>query len=220
MKLKILLYYLKGYVRVEIEGFFIERLINLCMKKSILLWNSKRKKTTLLYTNVGINDFKQIVKFAKEAKCRVKIKDKKGFPFIFHKYKKRKIAIFLFGIIIALIITLSNFIWNIDIIGNENISKEEIMEFLKNEGLEIGKLKGKIDTKEIINNIRLKRNDISWVGIEFKGTNAIVKVVEATQKPDIVDENDFCNIIAIKPRKNYESKCCKRYAPNKRGRCS
>lgn len=201
LNLKILLYYIKGYVRVEVEGFFIERLINLCMKKSILLWNSKRKKATILYSNVGIKDYKEIVKIAKETKCRIKIKDKKGLPFIFYKYKKRKIFFVLLSVIITLIIALSNFIWNIEIVGNEKISDEELIELLENEGLKIGILKGNVDKKDIINNIRLKRNDIAWMGIEFKGTNAIVNVAEATQKPDIVDENDFCNIVAIKPGK-------------------
>ena len=52
----------------------------------------------------------------------------------------------------------------------------------KNEGLNIGTLKSKIDTKEIINKMRLNRNDLAWIGIELKGTNAIVKVVEADKK--------------------------------------
>ena len=33
-------------------------------------------------------------------------------------------------------------------------------------------------------------------GIELKGTNAVVKVVEATQRPDIIKEDEYCNIIA------------------------
>ena len=201
MRLKILLYFIKGYVRVEIEGFFIERLINLCVKKSVLLWSSRRKKTTLLYTNVSISDYREIVKYAKETKCKIKIKDKKGLPFVFHKYKKRKIFFILLSFIFIGIVILSNFVWNIDIIGNQSISSEEILNCLKEEGLSIGKLKNEINIKEIINNIRLNRNDIAWMGIELKGTNATVKVVEATQKPDIVNEDEYCNIVAIKPGK-------------------
>ena len=59
-------------------------------------------------------------------------------------------------------------------------------------------MKNKINTKEIINQIRLKRNDIAWMGIELKGTNAIVKLVKAERKPDIVDEEDYCNIVSDK----------------------
>ena len=61
------------------------------------------------------------------------------------------------------LITLSNFIWNVDIIGNKNISKEEILDIVKSEGLDIGKLKGKVDAQKIVNKIRIERQDISWV---------------------------------------------------------
>ena len=65
-------------------------------------------------------------------------------------------------------------------------------------GLETGKLKSKINTKDIINKTRLKRNDIAWMGIEIKGTNAIVRLVKSTAKPDIVNEEDYCNIVSDK----------------------
>ena len=101
MYIKILLNYILGYINIEVEGYFIERFINLCKSKRIFLWNSKRKKATLLNTNIGINDFKKIAKLIKQTKCKVKIKRKKGLPFIFNKYKKRKIFfLFLFLIVI------------------------------------------------------------------------------------------------------------------------
>ena len=199
MRFKILWNYIRGYVRVEIEGYFIERLINLCKKKSILLWNSKRKKTTILNTNVSITDFRKIVKIAKETKCKIKIEGKRGLPFIFHKYKKRKIFFSFLVLIVIGIITLSNFIWNIQIEGNEKISKEEIIEELKNDGLSIGVLKNKINTKEIINKMRLERNDLAWIGIDINGTNAVVKIVESDPKPEIIKEDEYCNIVATKP---------------------
>ena len=65
-------------------------------------------------------------------------------------------------------------------------------------GLKTGKLKSKIDTKEIINKIRLQRKDIAWMGIELKGTNAIVKVVKADEKPEIIDDDEYCSIISDK----------------------
>ena len=37
------------------------------------------------------------------------------------------------------------------------------------------------------------------MGIEIKGTNVVVKVVKATEKPDIINEEDYCNIVAEKP---------------------
>ena len=36
------------------------------------------------------------------------------------------------------------------------------------------------------------------MGIELKGTNAIVKLVKADEKPEIVDKNEYCNIVSNK----------------------
>lgn len=199
MYLQILKNYILGYVRITIEGYFIERLINLCIKNKILLWNSKRKKSTLLETNISIKDFKRISTLAKQTKCKVKIKAKKGMPFIFNRYKKRKMFFTFLCLIVISILSLSNFVWNIEIIGNTTIAREELIETLKQEGLNIGTLKNKIDTKEIVNKMRLNRNDLAWIGIEINGTNVIVKVVEADKKPNIINENDYCNIVATKP---------------------
>ncbi len=198
MFFKILIYYILGYVNISVEGYFIERFINICISKNILLWNLKRKKSSFLYTNIGIKDFKKIKQIAKTTKCRVKIESKKGLPFLLHKYKKRKIFIASLIIILLFIFGISNFIWNIEIIGNTTIPKEEIIQELNDNGLKIGILKQKVDSKEIINNIRLQRNDIAWIGINITGTNAIVEIVEADVKPEIVDENEYCNIVSDK----------------------
>ncbi len=199
MYIKIILSYIVGFLRISVEGYFVERFINICISKNILLWKTKREKTTFVKANISIKDFRRISSIAKQTKCKVKIEAKKGLPFIFNKYKKRKIFFVFLFIIIALIISLSNFIWNIEVEGNQKIPTEEILENLKQEGLDIGKFKGSIDTKKIIDQIRLDRNDLAWIGIEIKGTNAVVKVVEADLKPEILQEDEYCNIVATKP---------------------
>ena len=198
MFFKILLYYIFGYVNISVEGYFIERFINICISKNILLWNMKRKKSSFLYTNIGMKDFRKMKEIAKITKCRVKIQRKRGLPFLLNKYKKRKIFAISLAVILLLIFGTSNFVWNIEIVGNNTIETSEIMKDVNENGLKTGMIKQKINTKEVINNIRLKRNDIAWIGVNIKGTNAIVSIVEADKKPEIIDENEYCNIVTRK----------------------
>lgn len=198
MLIKILFNYIIGYLRISIEGYYIERFINICRNNKITIWNLKRDKNVKLNLNIGINDLRKVAKIAKQTKCKMKIIRKKGIPFLFNKYKKRKIFfVFLIIIIIALSI-LSNFIWNIQIIVEENEQIENIYQDVTRAGLTIGKSKFNLNTKEVINKIRLNRDDIAWMGIEIKGTNAIVRVVKSTARPDIIDENEYCNIVSDK----------------------
>ena len=198
MFFKIFLYYILGYVNISVEGYFIERFINICISKNVLVWNIRRKKSSFLYANIGLKDFKKIKEIAKITKCRIKIQNKKGLPFLLNKYKKRKIFAISLAVILLLIFGTSNFVWNIEVIGNNTINTSEIIENLNENGLKIGMLKQKLVPKDIINNIRLKRNDIAWIGIDTKGTNVIVSIVEADKKPEIIDENEYCNIVTKK----------------------
>lgn len=198
MFLKILLNYILGYVNIKVEGFFIERFINICISKKILLWNIKREKSTILYANVSIKDYKRLKNIAKKTKSKINIQSKKGIPFILHKYRKRKIFVALLAIIVIALFVMSRFIWNIEIKGNERINKEEIIEELNKQGLKIGAYKGKINANSIINRVRLNKNDIAWMGIDLEGTNVIVEIKEASKAPEIIDENEYCNIVANK----------------------
>ena len=198
MKSNKLLEYAIGYVNIVIEGYYIEQFINICNNKQIDLWNIKKENSIKIFANVQIGDFKRLKPICKKTKCKVKIQNKRGLPFVIRKYKKRKFFFIFLLLIILTIIILSNFIWNIEIESDADIPKEEILELAKSEGLEIGKRKGAIDTKAVINKIRLERDDISWVGIEIDGTNATIKLVKADEKPEIINDDEYCNIVADK----------------------
>lgn len=198
MLIKIILSYILGYLKISVEGYYIERFINICKKNKIIIWNLKRRKDIQLHLNVRKGEFKELCKIAKKTGCKIKIENKKGLPFFLHKYKKRKIFIFLLAILICLIILSSNFVWNVDIRVEDEQNLENISQNIEEAGLKTGKLKSQVNTKEIINKIRLERKDVAWMGIELKGTNAIVRLVKADEKPDIFDENEYCSIVSDK----------------------
>lgn len=220
MFLKILMSYILGYIEIKVEGYYIERFINICNNKKIFLWNVKRDKNTIMYARLRIKQFKQLKDIAKTTKCKLEITRKKGLPFALNKYRKRKVfAICLLSIVLMLVIT-SNYVWNIDIISDEDINKEEIIAVLEQEGLKVGTLKGKIDTRKVINNIRLSRDDIAWIGIRIEGTNAIVEIVKSKEKPQIIAEDEYCNIVSNKARNNNKNKCTEWNYSRKRRRFS
>ena len=198
MLIKILLKYIFGYVRVSIEGYYIERFINICTINKLLIWNLKRDKGTKLYLNIGIEDFYKAVKISKKLKCKIKIIRKNGIPFVINKYKKRKVFLGTLVFIILLIGISTNFIWNISIVVDGSEQFENIENDILEAGIKVGMKKSEVNIQETINKIRFKRNDISWMGIEIKGTNVIVKVVKSAEAPEVIDEKDYSNIIATK----------------------
>ena len=68
--------YLSGYVDIVIEGYYIEKFINICNNEHIELWNIKRENAIKLHTSVEIKNFKLLRNICKKTKCKVKIEKK------------------------------------------------------------------------------------------------------------------------------------------------
>lgn len=198
MLFKIIIKLLFGYKNIKIEGYYIEKFLNIITNRKIFLWGIKRKGNEQIYAKVGDNEFDKIIEIAEKNGINIEIINEKGLPNILKKYKKRKYFFILIAIFLIFLGISSNFIWNIEITGNEKINKDEILKMANDYGLKIGMMKNKIQTKNIVNKIRMNREDIAWIGIDFKGTNAIIKIVEAKEKPEIIDEKDYTNIVASK----------------------
>ena len=118
-----------------------------------------------------------------------------------NKYRKRKVFAVAVLVIAIFIFISTKFVWNIEINGNEKIAREEIINLIAEHGITKGILKQKIDTNKISNSIRLERDDISWLGITLKGTNAIINIKESIETPEVIDKNEICNIVANKDAK-------------------
>ena len=198
MIIKKIINYIYGYLRIVVEGYYIERFINICRNRNYMMWNIKKVNDINIALNIEIKHFREICKIAKNTQSKISIKSKKGLPFLLNKYKKRKLFALFLILVLGIIFLSSNFVWNIEIIEENGLAIENIMEDIQEAGLKIGTLKNDIDTKEIINKVRLERDDIAWIGIELKGTNAIVRLVKADEKPEIVDEDEYCNIVSNK----------------------
>ncbi len=199
MKIKNQLQSVAGVVTVQIEGFFTERFINLCRTNNVKIWNVRNITSGLVSFDIYISEFKKLRKIAKKTKCKVKIKSKKGIYFFAFKYRKRKLFIILAILLIISVCTFSNFIWNIKIVGNEKVDSETIYKSLKDSGFKIGKLKVGTQKSEIANKVRADIPEISWLGIDFSGTTAYVKVIEKTKISDEnIQENANGDIVAIK----------------------
>lgn len=90
MNLTILMSYVYGYVDIEVEGYYIERFINICASKGIYLWKIKRNKSTILCARIKREDFKKLRAICKKTQCKMKIRNKNGVSFVLGRYKKEK----------------------------------------------------------------------------------------------------------------------------------
>ncbi|WP_352419853.1 sporulation protein YqfD [Proteiniborus sp.] len=190
--------YFRGYVIIKIEGLTLEKFINLAISKNIILWDIVRIDYTTLKAKVSVVGFKELRDVVQKVGCRVYIVEKKGYPFFLNKFKYRKMLAIGSVLSIVLVIFLTSFIWNIDIVGNVRIGDDEISNVLSSINIKEGIRKSTARNQDISNTLLLKIQDLSYANVEIRGTKMIVEVKERDLVQIELREDTPCNIVASK----------------------
>ncbi len=189
--------YIRAVIQVEAEGFFVERLINLCRINNIKIWDITYINQGRIRFCVSPKEFKKLKPYVKKSRCKIKIVKKKGIYFDMFRYRKRKLAVYLVLAILLISFVISNFIWNVNIVGNEKIKTEEIQKLLDEVGIHKGKIKFLISKGKVVDFLRANLYEAAWVGVNIEGTTMNITIKEKI----ISEEEDKTvpgNIIATK----------------------
>ncbi len=188
--------YIKGCISIIIEGLFPERFINLCTKNKINLWNIKRKTKREITADMGIRDFKKLRKICRASKCRVHILKKTGLPFFIYRHRKRKILVVGFVVFFILLWSMTQFIWIVEITGNETIESSVILECAKAGGLKPGMPTMALNSKKLQSYLMTNMDGISFVSINRTGTTVYIDIREREEKREHFDKLAPSNIVA------------------------
>jgi len=193
-----LINFLKGYLVVTAESFFPERFINLCMRSGIFLWDIRKEEKNRLCLKVSVKGFKKMKEPARKTKTKVKIKKRCGMPLFVYRYRHRKAFAAGIALFMASVIFLCSFIWSVEIVGCKKISENEIRNALNSCGIGVGVIKYNKSPSVIKEKMLKIIPELSWVWVYINGTKAVVEVKEKTPKPDIIPEDEPCNIVAAR----------------------
>lgn len=190
--------YIVGYVVIRVEGVSLEKFINLTITNGIYLWGIKRQNYTTLTAKISIRGFRQLHGISHKIRCRIRIVQKRGLPFLLFRYRHRKmLAIGLLAFVIILY-GLSMFIWNVEVQGTENIDPSKIISDMEAMGVRPGVPKSSIDTMLIENQLIINMPKLSWASLEIRGSKAILRVKESVLPPEKVDRETPSNLVASK----------------------
>lgn len=179
----------------------IEVCINTYELKRILKFNAAEYKNIRCkenYTYLWIdknywNEFKERCQ-----KSQIEIVSEKEIGFI-NKIKKIQ-YIRVFGVtvclFVAILLVISQFVWNISFDGNYTHTDAELKNFITENNINTGIFKAKIDCDNIEKLIRNNFSDITWVCAEVKGTNLIIHLNENYNKIIVKKEDAPYNIVA------------------------
>ncbi len=169
--------WLKGYLRIRISGLAVERFMNLCGNKNLLLWEVSRYDG-YLEMFISLQAFRQLRPIVRKTHIKVVILQRVGLPFFMSNLNRRKV--FLFGGIFAVWFwqVSGNFVWQIEISGNYQITTEQLSDYLEEQQIHIGMLKKQLDIEALEKDIRIAFPEIIWSSGKIDGTTFLLAVKE------------------------------------------
>ena len=189
-------HFLEGYVILSIEGGNRERFITYVAEKGYKLTELDSFEDGIT-AKARLCDLEEILKLNETA--NISVKGRYGLPVIMSKLKQKKGVLAGILLFCLMLLTGSQFIWDIEFDADKGIDLDTVAYALNNAGLMKGTPKYKLKKPEEIKNIVLNNtDDVCWCWIYIKGTRATVRLRKNVFPPEMFDENIPCDIIAMK----------------------
>lgn len=188
---------IRGIIDFKVSGENVYKFINGIRDKHIVC-TSQQCREGCFYGQIYRRDEKKVEDIADETGVNIEFTDRHGFRFKAMRYR------FRFGIILGIIITFgfvfycSNIVVSIEVCGNNEITREQVISALADIGIYKGRFIPDINFHSCEQKLRLSIPDIAWTGIRHTGSRIVVDVTEVTAPPEMILDDVPCNIVSAK----------------------
>ncbi|MDD2233706.1 MAG: sporulation protein YqfD [Desulfitobacteriaceae bacterium] len=187
--------FLRGRIYFVARGERLTDFINEVLHDRIVLFQARRSEKDLR-AQISPRDFVRLRRAARKSHSKIKITAKYGWPFIANRWRRRKGLLVGLFLIAAALICLSQLILSISVSGNKSLSSQAILDKAAGQGLKCWVWQRQIDPNKIADVLQEQIPEAAWIGIERKGTQIAITVVEKI-RPQIPTEKG--NLLAGKP---------------------
>ena len=150
-------------VRIQLSGDECIRFIEFARYHQIPVWDITPQENGSYLCRMFWKDVRTLRLQLRKTNTKLKILERRGLPFFYRK--QRKNAPLYAGLLILMLLyfLFSNWIWCIQITGNETISDEKILTLLEEENQGFFIPTRKINTKQVVRSIQKTYPQIVWL---------------------------------------------------------
>lgn len=174
-------------MKFEISGYNLNNLVMILNSKNVILKNVVYTKNKLSFETDDKNE-KIVQRYIANFKVKKGGKKSKRVTNFILSHLSVLIAVFVGSVFMLF---ASNYTWNVEVQGLTNLTKQDILEVLKENNIKIGKIN--LQTREEIENILLNNyNQIAQVSVIRIGTTIVINLSEKL----VYNNNEYLPIVA------------------------
>lgn len=184
-----------GWVRVEAEGGYPERLFNDLTAAGIPVWGVHRREEWVRFCCFA-GHYRRLRPLSRRACMRMRLRRKYGLPFWRHRYRHRKgllVGLALYGLVLSL---LAPRIWVIEVAGNTATSTDAVLAVGEKWGVRLGARVEDIEVKNLQLQGTGELPELSFITVNPSHCVARIEVREREETPQVLDLSCPSDLVA------------------------
>ena len=190
---------LQGWVRTELRGMYVWRLLDACAAEGIAAADIRPLPPQGAVCTLTLPDFARLRPLARRYACRVHIRDRGGLPVRLGRFRGRYVLAAGTLLMLAVFRLLTGFIWTVEVTGNETVSAGQILRAAAAWGVRPGAPVSGVHNEELRNGVLRELDALSWITVRFQGSHALVEVRERRMPPAVADDGVPRDLYAAYP---------------------
>lgn len=186
-----------GWVRVEAEGGYPERLLNQLSTRQISPWGVRVRGESIRFSCFA-RDYRSLRPMARKACVRMRMRRKHGLPFWCHRYRHRRgllVGLALYALVLA---WLAPRIWVIEVAGNQVTSGDAILAVARQHGVVLGARVDEVDIRGMQMHAPKEMATLSFVSVNPSHCVVRIEVAEREQAPAPLDVSQPSDLVALR----------------------
>lgn len=188
-----------GTVRLRVACPSPERLLNLCAREGVPMWDAVCDEPCQARLTVPAPCLDTVRSLALRCGGSVSAAPSRGLPHLRRLVRRRPFALALLAVVSLLALFSSAFLWEIRVTGNETVPTGVILRALDECGFSVGKCWLRMESQALQSELISRVPELEWVSFQIRGSRADVRVYEAESAPEIIDNDAPVDLVASRP---------------------
>lgn len=190
------IWFLRGFFTVKLSGATPQWALNRLGENRIPFWSVQWQDDFTVIISIPRSYLSRAKQSIEQAMCQIISHKEIGFPTLFQKALHRPVLLLFVFLALLTIGLLPQYVLFYQVIGNENVPKEEIIRALDDIGISFGIYGPDINPEKIGNQVLKRIPELQWITVNQNGCRAQVIVRERPQIPETYPRKGLANIIA------------------------
>ena len=190
---------LRETVRLRITGAEPLRCLNRWSADGLAFWAVERESEWGVLCSAYAAELSALERDARRAQCELTLLRRAGLPLLLRRLRGRPALMLGLPLVFALLFFLQQFVWFVQIAGNERIPEAVLRNVLEEEGVCFGAWGPSLNSEMLKNRMLNRIPELRWLAVNREGGVVTVLTAERPEEEPPLEQGGVAHLVAMRP---------------------